>query len=546
MSLTIQFLLLCAFSWLILRRLRQLFVKSNVSNIPGPTPTSIFKGNFGQVMDVNGWDFHKHLTVKYGRVARIYGAFWSEHLYTFDPKALQHIILKDQHIFEETTAFLALHHVNFGPGLLATQGDHHRKQRKMLNPVFSTAHMRNMVPIFNDVTKKLGTAIRIKLANGPQEIDILHWMSRAALEMIGRSGLGYSFDPLVEGIKPHPYSEAIKNYIPSTAALAFPREYLLPIFSKIGSPRFRRAAIDFIPWKRLHKLRDIVNVMSQTSIEIFEQKKKALEGEDDFAGQSEQGKDIMSILMRANLQASEADRLSDEEVLGQVSTFTFAGTDTTSNALCRTLHLLSSHPEVQNRLRAEIKQAINKYGTCEDIPYDELVALPFLDAVCRETLRLYPPVHTAMRVARQDTSVPLSTPIKGIDGREIHSLLIPKNTRVFLSLMNANRDPALWGPDSYEWKPERWLSPLPQPLIDARLPGIYSNLMTFLGGGRACIGFKFSQLEMKAVLAGLLSQFSFSPVTSKQIQWKMTGIVTPSVEGSAVPQLPLKVALVDG
>ena len=59
--------------------------------------------------------------------------------------------------------------------------------------------------------------------------------------------------------------------------------------------------------------------------------------------------------------------------------------DTTSSALSRTSHLLASHPEVQDRLRAEIRAAIEEHGR---LSYNELEALPYLDAVCRETLRL--------------------------------------------------------------------------------------------------------------------------------------------------------------
>lgn len=63
-----------------------------------------------------------------------------------------------------------------------------------------------------------------------------------------------------------------------------------------------------------------------------------------------------------------------------------AGTDTTTNALCRVLQLLAGNADVQDRLRQEIIAAHEDYG--EDIPYDQLVALPLLDSVCRETLRL--------------------------------------------------------------------------------------------------------------------------------------------------------------
>jgi len=244
------------------------------------------------------------------------------------------------------------------------------------------------------------------------------------------------------------------------------------------------------------------------------------------------------------MDANEADQLPDTEVLGQMSTLIFTATDTTSNALSRILYTLSIHQGAQDKLREEVLASRTTHG---DIPYDELNALPFMDAVCRETLRLYPPVSTVTRSTQENVVLPLSDPVIGLDGREMHSLLIPKNTNVFISILNANRDPALWGPDAAEWKPERWLSPLPQSLHDAHIPGIYSHLMTFLGGGRACIGFKFSQLEMKVVLSVLVSRFRFA-LSDKEIFWQMGGIVSPTVLLNGSPQqsqLPLKVELVE-
>lgn len=72
--------------------------------------------------------------------------------------------------------------------------------------------------------------------------------------------------------------------------------------------------------------------------------------------------------------------------------------------------------------------------------------------------------------------MPLSTPIRGVDGREVNEILVPKNTNIIISILSANRNPAIWGPDSLEWKPERWLSPLPDTVTGARIPGVYSNL----------------------------------------------------------------------
>jgi cytochrome P450 len=58
----------------------------------------------------------------------------------------------------------------------------------------------------------------------------------------------------------------------------------------------------------------------------------------------------------------------------------------------------------------------------------------------------------------------------------MNEILIPNNTNVMISIYAANRNPEIWGPDSYDWKPERWLNPLPEAVTGARIPGVYSNL----------------------------------------------------------------------
>ncbi|KAJ3818991.1 hypothetical protein F5880DRAFT_1164843 [Lentinula raphanica] len=92
--------------------------------------------------------------------------------------------------------------------------------------------------------------------------------------------------------------------------------------------------------------------------------------------------------------------------------------------------------------------------------------------------------------------------------------------------------------------PERWLSPLPGELADARIPGVYSHLMTFIGGGRSCIGFKFSQLEMKVVISTLVESFKFSTSEKdSQIHWQMNGVTAPVVGKDSHPQLPINISL---
>lgn len=83
--------------------------------------------------------------------------------------------------------------------------------------------------------------------------------------------------------------------------------------------------------------------------------------------------------------------------------------DTTSNALARILHLLALNPDVQNKLRAELVEAQAQYG--ERMPYNELSQLPYMDAVCRETMRMYvSPSRLTHLVTRSDPPIVLATP----------------------------------------------------------------------------------------------------------------------------------------
>lgn len=189
----------------------------------------------------------------------------------------------------------------------------------------------------------------------------------------------------------------------------------------------------------------------------------------------------------------------------------FAALDTTSSALSATLHMLAKNSHIQDQLRDEILKASSN---CGDIPYDTLVDLPLLDAVCRETLRLYvfssigvllTLILISYRLAfrpwwlflacehfithfmhyifiRDDRStatsavLPVTRPITGVNGKLLNEILIPAHTPLYISVLSSNCNPAIWGPDAYEWKPERWIGGLPQTVKDAPTPGIYSHL----------------------------------------------------------------------
>ncbi|CCL99522.1 uncharacterized protein FIBRA_01540 [Fibroporia radiculosa] len=525
--------------WGFWRYLSRQKIDHALNKIPGPPPQSFLFGNLLQFFHPRGSGFHRRVALDYGLVSKMYGMFKRPILYVSDPRALHTIVAKEEHIFEKADWFLTLNTLLFGPGLLSVSGNQHRKQRRMLNPVFSVNHLRRMMPIFYQVGHELRDALAGRVYQDPTELDVLDWCGRAAVEIIGRAGLGHSFRSLTDDTD-SAYEHAMKSLIPNIQKLYVWRR-LLPFLVKTLPSWLRARLVNLVPSRSAANLKSIAILMADKSLEIYNQKKRALDKGDQAVVHQMEENDVMSVLMKANAAAPDKERLTDEELLGQMSTLIFAAMDTTSNIMAHILQLLAERPDIQANLRDEIVSA----QAGDSIPYDELNTLPLLDGVCKETLRLYPPVAMVTRVAREDTVLPLSAPIIGTNGSEMYEIPIPKGTDVIIGCLGSNIQHDFWGQDSLEWKPERWLSPLPETVTDASIPGVYSNLMTFIGGKRGCIGFKFAELEIKMVLAILLTTFTFEP-THQPIEWNVASIWFPTVGNErSSPRLPLKVGLVE-
>ncbi|KZT73889.1 cytochrome P450 [Daedalea quercina L-15889] len=529
--------------WQLLSLVRNRIATAHLRRIRGPPTSSYLTGNLNEYYARDAADYQRSLSREYGPIVRLSGFLGAPVLYVSDPKALHNILIKEEHIYQETPEFIATNAVVFGAhSLTSTLGAQHTRKRKLLNPVFSVNHMRHMLPLFYNITHKLRSAIASRVGDEPREIDMLGWMGRAALELVGQGGLGYSLDPLVAD-STDTYGQALKTLIPTLSAMRLYRQVSAST-QRILPAWFRRAVVDAFPsGTEVHKLKKAVDTMDSRSREIYNAKKVALaKGDAAVVKQVAEGKDIMSILMRANAVADVADRLSEDEVIHQMSLLIFAAMDTTSNSLSRVLHLLAQNPDVQDKLRQELLAA----GAADVMAYDDLNHLRLLDSVCRETLRVYPPVTLLSRVAAKDTVLPLLEPIYSVDGTRMDEIPIAKGSELLLGFLGCNTSAAVWGEDAHEWKPERWLSSLPSAVTDARIPGAYSNLMTFSGGKRSCIGFKFSEMEMKIVLAVLVSNFTFE-LPDKPIEWNVSGVWYPTVgKDGQEPRMPLKVGLYKG
>ncbi|KAF8180714.1 cytochrome P450 [Mycena galopus ATCC 62051] len=463
--------------WSVCRRL--FLSKSVINNVRGPRSHSLLSGNLAAFHDPDGWDFQQDIEQNYGQVVKIHGFLGKPNLFVFDPVALHSILIQEADIYEEDLTYTRVYKLLWGPGILSSIGENHRRYRKIMTPAFSTGRLREMIPIFYEVAEKARDGLMLPfLVDGPKKLDIHDILGRTSLEVVGQAGVGYSFDPMIPG-------------------------------------------------------EDLSNQYAETLKGIFliKAKKEAVSrGELDV---KDDPKDIMSLLLRGNLEAEEGMPLNDDELIAQTVMMVEAATDTTSSALTQMFHILSQRPDIQEKLRAEIVEAP------EHMDYDELGSLAGLDAFVHEVLRLYPPVTPAMfRVTLQDTILPLSKPLIGIDGTEITSIPIPKGTTLYIAIAAVNHSKEIWGDDALEFRPERWANGTAGGASE-RICGVYGNMMTFLGGGRSCIGFQFSLYEIKVILSVFLRSFQFSGA-DVEVKWKMPGIVTfPTVDGKV--ELPMMV-----
>ncbi|KAJ7194983.1 cytochrome P450 [Mycena pura] len=499
-------------------------VFSALDNVPGPPRKSIITGHLTQLHNPEDSPgaFQQELEQKYGQVVKLNGLFGDRQLFVFDPAALESILVKDRDAYGLPSLNTSLNAVLWGKGILSTNGDDHRRYRKIMVPAFSTANLRGMIPLFYEVAQRTRDGlISPHVISTRQRLDMNAILCRTSLELIGQTGIGYSFDPMLPDQEHiNPYAQALRRLIPAAfkLQLGFP---FLPLLLKLFPTSFLRLMSKLIPLPALHSLRNVVDFLDATAAELVKERKAEM----DRGAQGESAEDrsdIMSILVKANTYAERGMSLTDQELVACTSMIIFAATDTTSSSMNRMFHVLAEHPEVQEKLRAEI------LATPEQLDHDSLVALPYLDDVVREILRL----------AAVDSILPLSTPITGVDGKVMDSILVPKGTTVYVGISAANHNTQIWGEDALEFRPERWTNGKAAG-VTTKLCGVYGNTMTFIGGGRSCIGFKFAQLEMKVVACVLLRAFRFS-AARVHVQWRNTGIMfTPHVDNRS--ELPVLV-----
>ncbi|KAG5648394.1 hypothetical protein DXG03_004968 [Asterophora parasitica] len=489
-----------------------------------------------------------HWSALYGATFVYRGFIGGPRLMTTDPVAIAHILAnayeypKPDFVRDSLASMAAGHE-----GLLTVEGEQHRRQRRILAPAFGKVQIGCLEPVFWDKATKLRD-IWLEQANTQEDmdakcprIDVLSWLARATLDVIGEAGFGYDFDALSSHASAHPQNET-HNELAAAFGVIFStaRKFRVMTILQVWFPVLRRFRRNSATMVQAHA------TMERIGLDLIEQKCAQILAEESFSSDTckqsssgagtSRGRDLLRLLIRSNLASATPPSkpttnppsgkhhpgMSTREVLCQISTFIAAGHETTASALTWCLYALARAPHAQSKLRAVLRSlehggtpegednrqnaAVGGMGGRDSLGTwgdrearekdlgDKLKGCEYLDWVVREALRLHAPVSSTMRVCARPggDEIPLSVPIPfpakcasasshavGVDGEqgERWSVRVAEGDIISIPIQAVNRCKSLWGDDAGEFRPERWADPPP---AAHTIPGLMSGTLTFL------------------------------------------------------------------
>lgn len=318
--------------------------------------------------------------------------------------------------------------------LFCTRGQTHRTQRKMLMPSFHGARMRTYGRLMYD------TASEMLWFGGKHEATLSTYpvMTAISMEVIIRAVFGIT-DP--------------ERILDLKDSLNLTMDAIHPSF--IFSKALQRSFLGMGPWAKFQK------AMARSEAIIYAEMARKRE-----AGY---GEDILSMMMQATDEAGE--HWSDETIRDHLFTLLAAGHETTAISMTWCIYHIHKHPEVLARLRDEVDEAFEA-----GMELDEIAKLPYLNAVWKEAMRIYPILPDVLR----QLNAPMELGPYKLDAGKV----------VGVSIIAVHRDPEIF-PDPMAFTPERFLERTYKPW----------EFMPFGGGHRRCLGAAFASYEMAIVLA---------------------------------------------
>lgn len=359
--------------------------------------------------------------------------------------------------------------------LSRTNGDAHRRIRRLMMPAFSKTAMSGYHGAMTDVL----TTHMSRWRPG-ETVDLALAMHRITLDM---------FSTCLFGVSPEAGHHGEEGLAQLAAVflrgMTSPATMLLPV------------DLPFLPFGKHMRRCEELELRMQAL--VAQRRAEGLEGR----------KDAVSLLLRSCDEDTEGHTPLDEaEIIANMILLFLAGYETTANGLCGALMLLAQHPERQVELREQLDGRFG--GGTPSV--EELAELPLLGAVVNEALRMLPPVYITL--VRRSTA-----PFR------LGQWELPADAKLVLSPLITHHMPEVWA-DPKRFSPARFLERKPTPY----------EFMPFGGGSRRCIGAAFSDLEMRLGLAMLLQRFSFGLEAGQRIDLQ-TRAITLGAKGSVRTRL---------
>jgi cytochrome P450 len=448
----------------------------------------------------------------------------TERLAIVSPKALSEVLTIKSYDFVKPAQFRFGLGRLLGIGILLAEGDEHKMQRKHLMPAFAFRHVKDLYPVFWEKAREGVLAMTAAVRAGKHEektqlsdtgsaetkdavLEVIEWASRTTLDIIGVAGMGQDFGAIRD-----PDALLSRTY--------------RAVFKPTPGARFLGLLVLFLPdWfvnrlplARNGQIREAAATIKDVCRQLIRAKKEKLE-KGELADV-----DILSVAM-------ESGGFSEENLVDQMMTFLAAGHETTATAMTWAIYMLCLHPDVQTRLRQEIREALPSIEENTAITSQEIDHIPYLNAVCNEVLRYYPPVPITLREAARNTS------ITGVP--------VPKGTRIMVVPLAINRNEEEWGPDTHKFNPERWMPSDHNPRsANGGAPSNY-DFMTFLHGPRSCIGSGFARSEFACLLAAWVGRFEFA-LNDERLYDEKNLNIKGGATAKPVEELFVKMKVVEG
>ncbi|KAK9757305.1 hypothetical protein RND81_01G155200 [Saponaria officinalis] len=334
-------------------------------------------------------------------------------------------------------------------------------------------------------------------------VDMKQWFNDVSLNSIVRLVAGKSLKEFYQGEKYDKMSKALRDFFELAGVIA-PADAL---------PFLR--CFDFGGYEKTMK--KVAQEIDQVLQEWLEEHKKRMN-----SGNGNEKRDFMDVLL--GLYETDQNKPTkygaDTVIKATCVTMIVAATDTTTVTLTWALSLLLNNRETINKAQAEIDAIVGKERQVKD---SDLKDLPYLDAIVKETLRLYPAEPLSLtRVAVEDCTV------NGYD--------IAAGTQLFVNIYKIHRDPEVWQ-NPLEFHPERFLTTHK----DYEFRGTNFAFIPFGSGRRMCPGITLAYKSMMLTLASLLHGFEISTPSNETVDmtesFGLTNLKTTPLDVILVPRL---------